>query len=165
MKEVEKASNMAAHRLTSTDRLESEILNYVGKYLAQNESNIKNKNYITKLVYRQLSASLKRNRKEHAIHFADIGCEDDSGELIEYDPIDNLAIVDTELLTKETVNLLAKEDGRRKLILNAWANGNTNDTELSETLAGFLGGQSRGHCKFIQRFRIECRGVLTATAV
>ena len=162
IKEVEKASNLASHRLTNTARLEYQIMNYVGQYLAQDEHNAKNRGYIVKMIYRKVADLLKRNRKEHAVHFADIGFEDDSGEAHEYDPVDTLASIESELITKETVALLAKNDGRRKMILNAWTNGFTNDKALSETLAGFLGGQAEAHRKFIKRFRIECRGILAA---
>lgn len=160
--EVQGAVNQVFWKLTDLDRLQNDILNYVGAYLAQDETNERNKMFVRKLIYRKLNSSLKRNQKEHTIHFANLGIEDDSGELIEYEPVDVLANVDSALEIKETITLLAKDDRRRELILNAWANGITNDTELSDTLAGVLGGQSRSHCKFIQRFRIECRSVLTA---
>jgi hypothetical protein len=160
--EVYKYSTKISNAITNTAIVENRILQKVGKYINEDVSRLENRRYILRMIQKEVYDALKRNRKEHAIHFADISYEDDSGELIEYDPADSLAIVDTELLTKETVALLAKNDGRRNMILNAWANGNTNDTEISDTLASVLGGQSRSHCKFIQRFRTECRSALTA---
>lgn len=165
VEEVYKYSSKVADRVTNTSIVEHRILQAVGKYLNEDISRIKNRSYILKLIQREAYAALKRNRKEHAIHFADIGYEDDTGETIEYEPLDVLANVESDFSAKETITLLAKDDRKRSLILNAWANGFTNDTELSDTLASVLGGQARSHCKFIQRFRIECRGVLSATAI
>ena len=124
--------------------------------------NINHKRYLSKIIAQQISVAKKKYGTQKVVFLADLSHDDEEGHAIEYEPVDVLANVEYGLEIKETITLLAKDDRRRKMILNAWANGNTNDTELSETLAGFLGGQSRGHCKFIQRFRIECRSVLTA---
>lgn len=165
IEEVYKYSSKISDKVTNTSIVENRILQAVGKYLNEDVSRVKNKAYIIRMIKREAYAALTRNRNEQAVHFADIGYEDDTGEIIEYEPQDVLANVESELDIKETITLLAKDDRRRKLILNAWANGFTNDKALSETLASFLGGQARGHCSFIQRFRIECRGVLSATAI
>lgn len=164
--EVYKASDRLQSRITNTVAFEARLMNKIGKYITQDQRNIKNKRYIILMIHREIAdALIRRTRKEYAIKFSEVSFNDEEGQSIEYEPVDVLANVEHGLEIKETITLLAKDDRRRNLILNAWANGNTNDTELSDTLASVLGGQPRTHCKFIQRFRIECRGVLTATAI
>lgn len=165
IQELQRAVDKVSHRVTNTERIERRALTRIGSYLLTGEDTHLNRKHITRLIYQETASALKYSRKEQTVHFADISYEDDYGEIIEFDPVDVLANVESEFFTKETVALLAKNDGRRKMILNAWANGFTNDRALSETLAGFFGGQARGHCSYIQRFRIECRGVLSATAI
>ncbi|HEX3072387.1 MAG TPA: hypothetical protein VHP30_02125, partial [Ignavibacteriales bacterium] len=161
------AVNQVFWKLTDLDRLENDILNYVGAYLLQNEANSKNKSFIKKLIYRRASASVKRNQKERIVHFADLGFEDDSGEIVEFDPVDVLANVDArDVITKETTTLLAKDDRRKEFVLNAWLAGFSNDSELSFVLADeFKDTQPSGHRSFIKRFRNDCRTSLSSTAI
>lgn len=163
--EVYKYSAKISSKVTDTSIVENRIMQAVGKYLTEDVTRIKNRAYILKMIQREAYAALKRNRNEHAVHFADIGYEDDTGEIIEYEPTDVLANVESDFSAKETITLLAKDDRKRSLILNAWANGFTNDKALSETLASFFGGQARSHRIYIQRFRIECRTTLRPTAI
>lgn len=164
--EVYKASDKLQSKLTNTANFEQRVFEKIGKYLLLDDGNARNKKYITRMIYREMADALTRKtRKEHAIKFSEVGFDDEEGQAIEYEPQDTLASVETDLEIKETITLLAKDDRRRELILTEWANGCTNDTELSETLASFLGGQPRSHCKFIQRFRIECQANYYALAI
>lgn len=167
LNEVYKASDKLRGRLTNTSLFESRALNKIGKYLSIEETNVKNRRYITRMVHREAAdALIRKNKKEYSTNFSDIGHENDDGEYVEYEPIDVLANVESEVIgIKETITLLAKGDRRRELILNAWANGFTNDKEISHTLASVLSGNAESHRKFILRFKTECRGVLSATAI
>jgi len=86
---------------------------------------------------------------------------DKDGDEVEFEVEDVLANVEDGIIERESVNekvaLLAKGDSRRMAILNAWADGEFNDLELSRVLAHSFGGQENTHRKFIQRFRIECQ--------
>lgn len=105
---------------------------------------------------------VKKSKYQHFTYFDDLTKPGDEGQAVEYEPRDDLAIVGSgRLELKETITLLAKSDRRRELILTEWMNGNTNDTDISDTLARVLGGQARSHRIFVQRFRTECRTAIT----
>ena len=150
--------------VTNTDKLENNIMNRVGKYLSEDKLRIKNRRYIRRLIYQEIKMALLRFRKEESVHFSAIQFENLDGETVEYEPASTLASVESGIELKETIELLAQNDRRRELILNAWANGYTDDREISGTLASTLGGKSESHRKFIQRFKIDCREKL-ATAI
>jgi thymidylate synthase len=162
LKMVDSEVAKVRHLITRSDKLETLIIKSLTEYILKDANNINHKRYLGRIIAQKISEAKKKYGTQKVIFLADLSQDDDEGHAIEYEPVDVLANVDSALEIKETITLLAKDDRRRELILNAWANGITNDTELSDTLAGVLGGQSRSHCKFIQRFRIECRSVLTA---
>lgn len=166
IKEVYKQAAKISSVVTCTDKVEHRIMQKIGKYLTEDTSRLSNKRYIIRMVQKEVYDAINRNRKEQAAHFADLGYEDDSGDKIEFEPVDVLANVESGLLIKETTDLLAKGDRRKEFVLNAWLTGFTNDTELSLVLADeFKETQPSGHRSFIKRFRIECRGMLSATAI
>src|SRR5690606_15481972 len=90
---------------------------------------------------------------------------DGDGNEVTLDVPDVLANVEESVEVKEVVKekavLLAKDDSRRLAILKAWTEGCYDDTELSRELALAFGGNARSHCRFIQRFRTECREKLS----
>jgi hypothetical protein len=62
------------------------------------------------------------------------------------------------ILKKEKIALLAQGDSRCQMILYAWMNGCTNDSELASMLAHrFPNTKPESHRKFIRRFRKECQ--------
>lgn len=162
---IQRAIGKVAHQLTDTTRVERRTLVKVGQYLSLNEGNKRNQRHIGRLIFREVNDALKRNRREHAEHLADLTSNDEEGQAVEYEPVDTLASVETDLMVKETITLLAKDDRRREFVLNAWADGYTDDTEVSHILADVFTGKSTGHLSFIKRFRIECRAELTALAL
>lgn len=162
MSNVRRAVDSITHQITDTSKVERRVLIKVGRYLSLQDSNKNNKKHILRLIFREVNDSLKRNRREYAEHLADLTTQDEEGQDIEYEPEDVLANVGSAgLEIKETITLLAKDDRRRKTILNEWMNGNTNDMDISRILADSLGGQARSHRIFIQRFRIECQEQLS----
>ena len=94
--------------------------------------------------------------------FADIGYEDDDGNDVDFEPVDVLANVESEVIARKTTTLLAQGDRRKGLILSEWTNGNNADLDISYVLANVLGGNSESHRKYIQRFRISCQKALSA---
>lgn len=153
--------------VTNTYLMEGQVMNYVGRYIAEHDIEAKNKKYITRLIYQKIHRLKTQYRSQHVTHFADLGFEDDSGELVEFDPVDVLANVDADsIITKETTTLLAKDDRRKEFVLNAWLVGFSNDSELSLVLADeFNDTQPSGHRSFIKRFRNDCRTLLSSTAI
>lgn len=163
---VRRAVETVAHKIVDTARVERRAMRQVGQYLARDAGNKNNRRHITHLIYREINASLTLYRREQAGHLADLTSNDEDGQAVEYEPQDVLANVNSgNLELKETITLLAKDDRRRKMILTEWMNGNMDETNISSILADTLGGQARSHCRFVQRFRIECRAELTALAL
>ena len=166
MSEIRKGLDSIATKITNTAMVEEEILNDIGRYLLQGVNNHKHKKFLRKRVYQGVAKSLKRSRRQHTTPFANLGSCDDEGQATEYDPEDVLADVNSgNLEVIETITLLAQSDRRKELILNAWANGFTDNKEISSILADTLGGKSESHRKYIQRFRNDCRTELSALAI
>lgn len=151
--------------ITDSTQLEERIHQKIGTYLEGNPERVSNRRYIIQMVRREIDDGLKERRfkTEKAIHISGIEMFDSDGQAVEFEPKDNLAVVGSDMLEiRETINLLAKGDRRKKLILNEWMQGNTNDSDISRTLARELGGKVNTYRISIQRFRIECREALTA---
>ena len=162
---VSRAVETIAHQITDTTKVERRVMIQVGNYISKDVRNKNNRMFIRRIIFREINAALKRNRREYAEHLADLTSSDEEGQAIEYEPADTLASVDSDLIVKETITLLAKDDRRKELVLNAWANGYTDDTEISHILADVFTGQATGHLSFIKRFRKTCRTELTALAI
>lgn len=159
---VESASAIMARKVKDATSFEHTCYVSIGKEMARRKvTSVKAMaiHYIKRAEARHVKRSLFRPGE----YIEDLGMTDGNGQLIMYEPRDDLAIVDTAALEiKETINLLAKADRRKQVILSEWTNGNTNDSNISNTLARILGGQARSHCRYIQRFRIECQTALAA---
>lgn len=166
IKEVFDLTSEAASIVTDTSRLENDILNDIGSYLMKDPNNYKKRRYIRRIINSKISVAKRRNKLEQATSLSDESFEDDEGQAVEYEPEDVLADINSgNLEVKETIALLAQNDRRRNLILNAWTKGYTDDRELSSILADTLGGNSESHRKFIHRFRNSCRTQLYAQAI
>lgn len=158
LQEIQRAVGSVAHKITNTSALEERVMKYVGLYIRDKDYEARNRSYIRKLIYQKITQSISTYRKELAVHLAELKSSNEEGQTTEYEPQDELALVDSgNLEIKETITLLAKNDRRRSTILTEWMNGNTNDTDISSILADTLGGQARSHRIFVQRFRIECQ--------
>ncbi|TCM89652.1 hypothetical protein EV294_112117 [Paenibacillus sp. BK033] len=89
-----------------------------------------------------------------------LASKDDEGNETTYEVPDNLAVIDDALIINEKIALLAEDDSRKLAILNAWSNGEYNDSETASFLAKRYGGNSESHRKFINRFRTTCQKAL-----
>jgi hypothetical protein len=108
------------------------------------------------------STHLKRRSKSRTnlTSIEALASRDDEGNDTPYDVIDNLAVIDDGLLVNEKIALLAEDDSRKLAILNAWSNGEYNDSDTASFLAKRYGGNSESHRKFINRFRTTCQKAL-----
>lgn len=163
---IYEVSDELRSRVTDQTLFEERCINRVGGYLDINSSNVRNRRYIERMIREVASSILGRNKNEAAELFTDLGTKDEeSDEEIEYEPIDVLANVESEVIKKETITLLAQDDRRRTSVLEAWALGNTNDSQISRTLARTFGGNFDSQRKFVQRFQKECREQLLSAAI
>lgn len=151
--------------LTDQTKFEERCMKRVGEYLINNVGSEKNKRYIERLIGEVRSASLRRNKNEDANLFSDMVGKDEEGEEMEFEPVDALESVESEVVANEMTALLEQGGQRNKLILDCWATGNTNDAEISRVLEHALGGNSESHRRQIGRFRNQCRKDSYFTAV
>lgn len=116
----------------------------------------------TRIISRKEAWHVKNRGNKIEINSIEEMKQDDSeGNEGTFDIVDDAAVVDEEVIGKlrhkEIVELLAKNDDRRRFVLGAWTNGYDDDVELSNVLADVFGGKSTGQRRFIQRFEKECK--------
>src|SRR5690606_29375463 len=112
-------------------KFEDRCLIKIASYLSRSPGNYKNKRYITRLIKREVKDAHTLYKNEFAELFSTLATrQENEEEEIEFEPIDILANVESELLKKETAALLAKDDCKRELVLQAWSDGNTNDASI-----------------------------------
>ncbi|PAE24022.1 hypothetical protein [Bacillus sp. 7894-2] len=64
------------------------------------------------------------------------------------------------VMFKERVTLLAQGNPKKETILLQWSRG-AEDKSISELLAQLYGGKAESHRKFIQRFKTDCKELLS----
>jgi len=162
---VESASRLMARKVRDVTSFEHTCYVNIGKEMARRE--VKSiKAMAIHYIKRAEANHVKKGKYKHFTYFEDLAKTGSEGQAIEYDPLDVLANINSrQLELKETITLLAKDDRRREYILNAWAEGYTDDTEISHILADVFTGKSTGHLSFIKLFRKTCRAELTAQAI
>lgn len=166
IEEVYRASDEILKDVSNTASFEKRVITKLVRFLELSNGNLTSRKYLKLIIRKELSSYMKmRYRKEMAVKFGEIdSAEDSEGNVIEYEPPDTLASVESGLEIKETIDLLAKDDRKKRFVLSEWANGNFNDSEISGMLAHTFGGNAASHRIFIQRFRTFCQREL-ATAI
>lgn len=156
-------SDRLLNKITDTTIFEDRVIKDVGQYLLRNIDNKNNRRHIEYLIKRKVWEAENSYKKEGYINFSNLNYDDsEDDDEVEFEPTDVLADVESEVIKKETIELLAENDRRRKEILESWSLGNTNDSQVSRSLARSLGGNEKVHRIFIQRFRKACREQLLA---
>jgi hypothetical protein len=119
-------------------------------------------NLVFATINRESSDFKNRRKSKEYSYIDDLAVVDDEGNRTEYliiDKTQNLedSVVESESI-KEKIALLAQGDSKRRMILYAWINGYTNDSELASMLAHrFPNTKPESHRKLIYRFRQECQ--------
>lgn len=103
---------------------------------------------------------LKKRRRGYEMDYLDATSNNEDERSSKHEVIDDLAVVDDILIVNEKIALLAEDDSRKLAILNAWTNGEYNDSDTASFLAKRCGGNSESHRKFINRFRTTCQKAL-----
>lgn len=159
---VYKESDKLLHRISDTTIFEERCIRDLGEYLALDKDNKNNKNYLVRLVKRKVKEAVTSYRKEEAELASELYINDEEGNETEFEPIDVLADVESEIIKKETADLLAQGDCRKEKIIELWVTGYSNNALISRMLAHSFGGNEEAHRKYIQRFRQSCRKKLAA---
>lgn len=159
---VYRESDRISSKVIDTSRFEERCINDLGEYLSKSDDNKRHKRYLNYIIKRYADEALNSYKKEIADTYTEFskGNEESEEEII-FEPVDVLADVESEVRTKETIALLAQDDRRKKMILGSWTDGNDNNSKISSLLAETLGGNTESHRKYIQRFRAECREILS----
>ncbi|MCR9040804.1 hypothetical protein QRX25_14925 [Bacillus sp. L381] len=155
---VTKESERIAHLIPDFTAFEQECYQAIGRMLENLADNGREKKALIQRIIRETRHRFLKSRRSRD----EVAIESFNEEGTVWEPTDTLASVEDAVLIKEKVDLLAQDDPRKKLILDTWTRGCTNDTEVSTLLAQRFGGNARSHCRFIQRFRTNCQRELTA---
>ena len=160
---VIQVSDNIRHKIVDQTKFEARCFRRLAEYLSKDPNNINNKLYIERMIMQVASTSITdKFKKEYAELIID------GNEETTYEIEDVLANVENIVIgnhaVKEKVALLAQGDYRKETVLNAWINGNTNDSEISRALACAIGGNESGHRSFVKRFRTHCRQQLNESA-
>src|SRR5690554_3047613 len=158
---VYETSDRIRGKVTDQTLFEERAIKRVGEYLLQNKENRRNKRYIIRIINEVAKSVVERNKNEQSTLLTELIYTNEDGEEVEFEPVDVLADVESEVLKKETIDLLAKGDRRKKLIVECWSNGNDNASQISRVLAHSFGGNTESHRKFVQRFQKLCREELS----
>ena len=153
---MESTRKAIPNAITNSDILESRILKYVGNYIIQSPDNHKKHRAIRRIIRREVYNCYKRNRIEIAGSIEAMTMEDE-GSSYGYEVEDEFVPHDDSIIASEIINALSDGKEKKSFILAAWLDGYTDDTLVSRMMADKFGGQARSHCKYIERFRKECR--------
>lgn len=162
IEKIYEESERLSYYITDTSRFEERCIEYVARYLNKYQGARNSRRYIQRLIMCKSQEAKEVFKKEHYTTFGGLAALNEDGDELEYEPEDVLANVESEVITKETIDLLAQDDRRKRLILGSWLMGNDNVSDISRLLAQTIGGNAETHRKFIQRFRSDCRIALTA---
>lgn len=161
IRRIYEVSDNLRSKVVDQTKFEERCIKKIARYIVPDAKRMKHKRYIERLIQREAKCYIDESKKEHGEIFSSLVDVGEDGEEIEFEPIDVLANVESEVMAKEITALLA-QDGRRKIVLDAWIIGNTNGKSISRTLARTFGGNVESHRKFIQRFEKECSERLSA---
>ena len=162
---IYKESDRLATIVVYTEDFEERCIGYIGQYLRLSPKNKENKSYLMRMIKRKSKEVREEYAATNSINMSELEIEDDYGDRTEFDPMDVLADVESEVIAKEMTALLAQGDHRKKEILGYWSIGNTNHALISRLLAQTLGGNKESHRKAINRFRKDCHEYLESTGV
>lgn len=129
----------------------------------------KARNLVIKTIAKERSLFIRGKRGDKYVETTSIESlakVDNEGNVMPFENTDVLANVVEETVIendslKEKIALLAQDEPINLAILNEWIDGNDNDLELSRTLARYFNGNQESYRKYIQRFRIKCRKLLS----
>lgn len=152
--------------VTDQTLFEERCITRIGEYLSKDFTRTRHRRYIERMIGEVATSVIERNKNEYAELFSTLSAEQEDGEgqEIEFEPVDVLANVESEVIRNETIALLAEGDCKKSMVLQSWADGNGNVMEISRSLARSFGGNIESHRKSVSRFRTECRNRL-ATAI
>lgn len=161
---IHSVSDRIRGRVVDQTLFEDRCIKRVGGYLIGDTSRTENRRYVDRLINEVAAEAVRRNKREEAELFSTLIADEEEGEEvpeIEFDPIDVLANVESEIIAKETVALLAEGDLKKEFVLQSWADGVSSVLEISRSLARSYGGNVETHRKSVNRFRTFCRTELS----
>ena len=159
---IYKESDRLATLVVYTEDFEERCIEYIGQYLRLSPKNKENKRYLMRMIKRKSKEVREEYAATNSINMSELEIEDDYGDRTEFEPMDVLANVESEVIAKEMTALLAQGDHLLEEIVGYWAIGNTNNASISRSLARTFGGNAESHRRRINRFRHDCRKHLSA---
>ncbi|WP_440614911.1 hypothetical protein [Bacillus subtilis] len=162
---VLRESEKIAHLFRDVTSFEHECYRKIGRMLDVLQDNGREKKALIRMIISQTRGDFFKSRNvRNDVYFSqydgDNGCYEPADVLADVEG-DALAGIENESFRNEKIALLAQGDSRKKLTLELWIRGYTNDSETSRLLAQHFGGKAESHRVFIQRFRAYCQRKLT----
>lgn len=121
IKLIYRESDKLLAKVVDPTQFEERCLKDIGDYLSECASHKINKNYLIRLVNRKYAEAIKRHKKEESYNISDINYTNEDGEELEYELADALADIESEVLAKEMIALLARGNQRDEIIAKSWA--------------------------------------------
>src|SRR5699024_5810501 len=151
-------------KIADTSRFEERCIKDLAQYLGSGEENKKHRRHLIRMINRHVGQAREIYKTNERVQYSVLGRKEAEKEYIamEFEPIDVLANVESELIAKEMTALLAQDDHRKKIILGNWITGNDNVSDIARLLAQTIGGSVETHRKYIHRFQKECRKIIAA---
>lgn len=118
-----------SYKITNVDKLENKIFQRLQSYFEyksnQNISNFR----VRSIIGKEIDQALKEHRLQHTVSYSDLAVTNNFGELLEYDPEDEVTDVGQDVLdrtveqsVKGKIARLASDDFER-YVLTAWSLG------------------------------------------
>lgn len=153
----EKASNEVFHFVSDVSKFEARLAMKLERAIREYDENSKLsfKSFAIRIINREKRFIISRNMHKPqrlSLEYLDEMSAEQGGFQLR----DEAPPVETYIIVKEKVALLAQGDVRKATILRQWANGE-NDTEISKVLAHLFGGKAASHYRYISRFRKSLR--------
>lgn len=147
--------------ITNQYKLEERIHKRLERYLESVNGSHDHRGKLRKIVLEEIIEVSRSYRKERTDTFSSLSVESkDFGESLEFEPRDDLAVIDDRLLVNEIIARLATGD-QEKVVLTEWSKG-IKDSAIASTLARLFGGKEDTHARNIRRFRKKFRAQLSA---
>jgi len=151
-----------SHVITNIEKLEFSIYKSIGEYIVfQNERNISFRR-VKLLTEKKIAEAYKKYRIQKTTSYSDLAITNNFGELLEYEPEDEVTDVGQDVLErtiesslKGKIARLASDDFE-EFVLQSWMLGDS-DIEIARELALRKGGKVPSLVVKISRFRERCK--------
>lgn len=152
------------HHFSDITKIERRIYNNIIRTSRNKAINKLANGFVRRLVMKEVTSMINGERYSvgELTRFCELDGEDEEGSEMNYEPVDdNNSTGEDNLSFYELIKrIVPTGDERRRIIVEEWSYGNTNDRDIARLLEEQLGGKLKTHVTFITRYRNECKEIL-----